>query len=80
MRVAGVPLMSILGVLTVIQMAAYIVVLARNSALSGPTSFGAMVLLPGLVIGGILFYFAARWFQRRRGLNIAQAFTEIPPE
>jgi amino acid transporter len=80
MRVAGVPLMSILGVLTVVQMAVYIVVLARNSALSGPTSFGAMVLLPGLVIGGSVFYFGARSFQRRRGLNIAQAFTEIPPE
>ena len=79
-RVGGIPLITILGVLTVVQMAVYIVVLARNSALSGPTSFGAMVLLPGLVIGGTLFYFVARWYQRQRGVNIAQAFTEIPPE
>jgi antibiotic biosynthesis monooxygenase (ABM) superfamily enzyme len=58
----------------------YIVVLVQNSALSGPTSAAAMILLPGLVVVGIAFYFVARWVQRRRGIDIGQAFVEIPPE
>jgi hypothetical protein len=58
----------------------YIVVLARNPALSGPTSVSAMLLLPGLVVAGVVIYFISRAVQRRRGIDIGQAFSEIPPE
>jgi basic amino acid/polyamine antiporter, APA family len=79
-RVAGVPVMTIVSALTIAQMIYYIVVLVQNSALSGPTSVGAMVLLPGIVVLGIVVYFVARWIQRSRGIDISQAFAEIPPE
>jgi basic amino acid/polyamine antiporter, APA family len=79
-RIGGVPVISIFGALTVIIMTVQFIVLAQNSALSGPTTPIAIGMLPGLIILGIVIYYLSVWYHRREGVNIAKAFGEIPPE
>jgi amino acid transporter len=79
-RILGIPVISICGGLTLVIMAIQFVVLAQNPALSGPTTPLAIGILPGLVVLGIVIYYASLWYRRRSGVNIARAFGEIPPE
>ncbi len=80
MRIAGIPVISIVGLLTFVTMAVQFFILAGNPALSGPTSGLAIGLFPGLVVLGGIVYFVSAYFQRRRGLDVKAAFSEIPPE
>ncbi len=80
MRVAGVPVISIAGVLTFLTMAVQFFILAGNSTLSGPTTVIALGLIPGTVVLGAVIYYISAYLQSRRGLNVGAAFTEIPPE
>jgi amino acid transporter len=79
-RIAGVPVISIVGALTVVIMAVQFAILAVSPALSGPTTPIAIGMLPGLVILGMVVYYISLWYHRRHGVNIARAFGEIPPE
>lgn len=79
-RIAGIPVISIVGALTVVIMAVQFVILAASPALSGPTTPIAIGMLPGLVILGIVVYYVSLWYHRRNGVDISRAFGEIPPE
>jgi hypothetical protein len=40
-----------------------------------------MVILPWVVvIGSVLYYFAAKALQRRRGLDVSLVYKTIPPD
>lgn len=79
-RVGGIPVISLVGAATVLIMAVQFLVLAQNSALSGPTTPIAIGMLPGLIVLGIVIYYVSVWYRRREGVNISRAFDEIPPE
>ena len=77
-RVAGIPLISIIGVLSIISCVimgwAYI-----NDPLSGLTTemivFNVAVFLSGLVV-----YYVAKWVQARRGVDVSLSYKELPVE
>lgn len=77
-RVAGVPLITIIGVISliccIIMGWAFI-----NDPMSGLTPpmivFNIVVFLSGLVI-----YYIAKWIQSRRGVDVSLSFKELPSE
>jgi basic amino acid/polyamine antiporter, APA family len=77
-KVGGIPVLSIIGLLTTISFA-YIGYLAiANPLIVSLTSYGALVAL-GVVIGCIVIYYASRSYHKRQGLDTDLAFKEIPP-
>lgn len=77
-KIAGVPIISILGLLTTISFF-YIGYLAlANPLIVVPTAAGAVIAL-GIIVGCIVVYYASLAYHKRRGLDIELAFREIPP-
>jgi basic amino acid/polyamine antiporter, APA family len=77
-KVGGIPLLSIIGLLTTISFA-YIGYLAiSNSLIVTLTWYGALVAL-GVVVGCIVIYYASKSYHKRHGLDTGLAFKEIPP-
>ena len=92
-RLAGVPVMSIVGVLSLIA-AGFMGWDYLHDPLSGITwrpeggggilfgsrSFDMFLLNILILLSGLVIYLVARWVQRRRGVNLDAAYGEIPVE
>ena len=77
-RLAGIPVLSIIGLLTTISFA-YIGYLAiSNPLIVTLTSYGGLVAL-GVIIGCIIIYYASKSYHKSHGLDTDLAFKEIPP-
>jgi len=79
-EVAGIPLCTIAGVITVIAMlfVAYIYVTDPRLGMTKPME--GLTLTFGLLIGGIIYYYIVRAFRARQGITLDYLFKEIPPE
>src|SRR5439155_20229956 len=80
-RVAGVPVLSIIGVLSILGMGVieYAYLNDPNSGISlrAPT----MILINVAVfLSGFVFYAVTRVIRARQGVDLSVAFAEIPPE
>ena len=80
-RVSGVPVLSILGVLSLIGMIviAWAFLHDPQSGISFSSPFMLYVNL-GVFLSGFIYFYAAKFIQARKGLDIDLAFAEIPPE
>ncbi len=77
-KLAGIPVLSIIGILTTIAFG-YIGYLAiANPLIVTLTSYGGIVAL-GVVIGCVVIYYASKSYHKRHGLDTDLAFKEIPP-
>jgi amino acid transporter len=79
--VGGIPLLSILGVLSTIGMVviAWAFINDPQSGISFSQPFMLEVNI-GVFVTGFLFYIAVRAIRAQQGMDIALAFKEIPPE
>ncbi|MCX6620003.1 MAG: hypothetical protein NTY38_02765, partial [Acidobacteria bacterium] len=79
LRFAGLPLMSIAGVLGLISVLVVTVMLWNDSVAAGHSLRHLMTI--GAVFGtGLLWYAWQRWLRRREGLDLSRTFKEIPIE
>jgi amino acid transporter len=83
--VAGFPLMSIAGAISVVFFAAMIYLLWNDPNAAGPlftrhTRSHEFWIMVGVVIAGIAWYAAARLYRRRQGIDVNLAFRQIPIE
>ena len=80
-RVGGVPVLSILGVLSAMGMAliAWAFLNDPQSGISLSQPFMIYVNL-AVFLSGFIYFYAARFLQSRQGVDINLAFAEIPPE
>jgi len=77
-KIGGIPVLSIVGLLTTISFA-YIGYLAiSNSLIVTLTSYGALIAL-GVIVGCVVIYYASKSYHKRQGLDTDLAFKEIPP-
>jgi len=77
-KLGGIPLLSIIGLLTTVSFA-YIGYLAiSNSLIVTLTSYGAVIAL-GVIVGCVVIYYASKGYHKRQGLDTELAFKEIPP-
>jgi amino acid transporter len=81
-RIGGIPVMSILGVLSALCMAGVMAILLTDpsSGTSWNTNRGRVITVAVIFFGGAVIYYLIRAFQRSRGVNIDLAYAEIPPE
>jgi amino acid transporter len=80
-KVAGIPLVSIGGAVSFVFFAFLAYFSAVNPAVSGPTSPPALIVgALSFVIAGSVYYLARVYHKKKDGIDISQAFLEIPPE
>jgi hypothetical protein len=81
-RIAGVPTMTIFGVLGALSVVAMDVFVALNPSYAGiPANLSniSLVLLGVVFVIGVAFFWVARAMQKSRGLDLSLVFKEIPP-
>jgi len=78
--VAGIPVVTICGVLSFILMIAAFVYSYITPSFSGPTSPLALVVTAALFISGFAVYYVAKMFRSRQGIDLNLVFKQVPPE
>jgi amino acid transporter len=81
-RIGGIPVVSVIGVLSLVGMAliSYVLLNDQNSGTAiavNPERVALALIVP---IIGFVAYFVIRAIQRTRGINVDLAYREIPPE
>lgn len=79
-RVAGLPLMTLFGVIALAVELFILYVLLHYQALGVTNRTNAMLMMVGLWVAGFVLYYVARAVQLRRGVDIGLNYAEIPPE
>ena len=80
-KVAGVPAITIVGILGLVSasmMEYYYLTVSDYGGISGDPAVIALNI--GLVLGCAIYYFLARWYRKSKGINVDLAFKAIPPE
>jgi amino acid transporter len=80
-RIGGIPLLSILGVLSLIGMCtiAWAFLNDPQSGISFKQPF-MLIINAGVFVSGFIFFYGAKLVNARQGIDINLAFMEIPPE
>jgi amino acid transporter len=79
-RIAGVPIVTVLGAVEAAIFAYVTYIAATSPALSGPINGVSVGLIVVMYIAGVLIYFASKSYHKRLGIDINLAFGELPPE
>ena len=79
-RVGGVPLISIIGVISA-GFSIYGSYFALTTTILGPLNVASYSTIAGLfILGAIIYYFAKTYRSRREGIDLGLLIKEIPPE
>ncbi len=78
-KAAGVPLVTIIGLLTVIGFGYVGYVAYTNPLITAPNQF-SFTLAGGVIVLAFIIYYLSRWYHKRTGLDISMALKTIPPE
>ena len=79
-EIAGIPLTTIVGVLTIAYCGFIMYYYIVNPAL-GVTYLPSLLLVISVYVGGVIYFYIRRWYMKwKYGINIDLAFTMIPPE
>ena len=78
-QIAGIPLITITGLLGTAAFAYVIYLLWNDPVAAGHTNLSLEVQL-GLFAAGLIAYFAVKYVRARRGVDVSYAFKEIPVE
>lgn len=83
-RVGGVPLLSIVAVLSIAVMIglAYLVLSYQQLGIATPQSgpLPGFVFMGALIVIGLVIFFVARMVRARQGINLDLIYSELPPE
>jgi len=78
-KVAGVPLITIGGTGTFLFMAIFFVTAAMNPSVN-PLGESQMLSIPILCIIGLAYFYLAKYYRQRQGIDLSIAYKELPPE
>jgi APA family basic amino acid/polyamine antiporter len=79
-RIAGIPMITLLGVGNLILFTLILIASFKTPAFSGPTGNRAIAFVVGIYVAGAIWYFVASTIQKRRGIDLNLLYKEIPPE
>ncbi|MFJ1597821.1 APC family permease [Streptomyces sp. NPDC088261] len=82
-RVLGVPLVTLAGAGGVLALGTLLMAFIFNDSINstfGVTRALSLYFMVGVVVSGVIWYFAALLLNRRRGVDLGLVFREIPPE
>ncbi|MDV3278664.1 MAG: amino acid permease [Nitrososphaerales archaeon] len=78
-KVAGIPLVTLVGLLTAIGFGYVGFVAYTNPLITAPNVNSVLLALAVLVVAFVV-YFASRFYHKGKGMDISMALKEIPPE
>jgi amino acid transporter len=78
-KVAGLPIVSLIGIITAIGFA-YVGAIAYNNPAIGTANAFSIELAVGIVVVGFVLYFASSFYHKGKGMDLGMALREIPPE
>jgi len=78
-RVAGVPVISILGAISCVTFAGYVVNSVTTTEFYTPTGYQAGFLIL-LFAATVIWYFLAAAYRKSQGIDISKAFVQLPPD
>jgi amino acid transporter len=78
-KVAGIPVLSILGVISTVVLLSIGYMFLVNS-MYGVNSFYSLLGIVLITIGAVIIFVASYAYNRKHGLDIMMAFQQIPPE
>ena len=78
-RVAGFPVISILGILSTI-VTLYSTVAFLGIPLLGPTNPAAFAMFIGMFVLGVVIFYAGWFYRKSKGLDLGNIYKLIPPE
>jgi amino acid transporter len=79
-KLGNVPVITIVGVITLIYQLWMIIASFLFPAVGGRIGTGTLLTLAGFVISGIIVFFIARWYRlQKEGIDINWTFQSVPP-
>src|ERR1700730_17635714 len=80
-KVAGIPVVTIVGVISFLFFAFLSYTAGINASIGGPNNIYSLVIAAIAFLGSGAIYFVARAYHKRKSqIDIALNFSEIPPE
>jgi APA family basic amino acid/polyamine antiporter len=79
-KLAGIPLVSIFGVLTVIVEAVIIYSAVANPNVGGAVSPGSFGMAAGVTIAAPIIYYISKAWNKRKGIDLGLVYSQLPPE
>lgn len=80
-RLFGIPMVQIFGILALLSVIVYIGLLFRFPMLVAGATLGQLVLFTiGVAVVGAVIFYGARAIRSRQGVKLDRAYEEIPPE
>ena len=79
-RVAGIPMITIAGLINLILFTLILYSSFTLPAFSGPVGPAAIAFVLGIYIVGLIVYFVVASIRRQQGINLDLLYSEIPPE
>jgi basic amino acid/polyamine antiporter, APA family len=79
-KLGGIPWISILGVYSVIFLAALLGLALYNPAIAGPLGYQTAAIIVGVFVIAMGIYYAMKSHNKSLGLDLNMVFQQIPPE
>ena len=79
-RVAGIPVISILGAYSLIFIGSLLAEGLYNPAIQGPFGMSTFLVVVGTFVLGTIAYLSMKAYLKPKGIDISFAFKQIPPE
>jgi amino acid transporter len=79
-RLLGVPIMTLLGFGNLVLYTLSLIGVFKFPAFSGPDGTSAILFVVGIYVVGALVYVLSTQLQKRRGVDLALIYKEIPPD
>ena len=78
-KVAGIPLVSLMGLITTIGFG-YVGFIAYSNPAITTVNTNSLELLGAMIVLGFVIFYLSKWYHKREGLDTSMALKEIPPE
>ena len=78
-KLGSLPVLTLLGVLGAILFA-YLGYNALTNPAIGPFAFDAQIFIVGIVLLPIMIYIVSYYYNRRRGIDLRQLCSQLPPD
>jgi len=77
-EIAGIPLITIIGILQLLTMGWFTYMFATNPAYGANGTMSVLGIV-GVFLAGFVIYYASLFYHKQRGIDISLAFSELPP-
>ena len=79
-KIGGIPVISILGIYSVVLIGFLLADSLYNPAIAGPLGASTIAIIFGSFVLGAAIYLAMKSYNARQGLDLSLVYKEIPPE